>query len=217
MMVRKIMGLLVFTLGVGLTSLVWAGVPDLVLSTAVTVATEPVTVYSLPDGAGNRIDACQTLGGGGGNYDATVTLTLLDSSGAPINNYPFEDLWLDSASGGITFCPGGTTADASTDVNGQSTWTVALEAGLCEEYADPQTNGLIVVVNGSSLAQPPLAFGFNSADMDGNLAVNLSDVVLFADALFSGDEPFCADFLWDGDVNLSDVVLLAGAIGASCP
>ncbi len=56
----------------------------------------------------------------------------------------------------------------------------------------------------------------NSPDINGDLVVNLSDVVEFARDYF-GDDDYRSDFYWDGSVDLSDLVLMAQGIGASCP
>ena len=115
------------------------------------------------------------------------------------------------------YCPGGTIADASTDEQGQTQWTAELLAGLCDEDAGlPNEEGLLVVINGSPLTQDPLPYHFNSADMNGDLAVDLTDIVLFAQVYF-GAYDYCADYYWDGVVNLSDIVLLAQGNGAECP
>ena len=209
---RKLMGLLVCTLALSLASFAWAGVPDLGFST-LSGAMEPVqvSVYSLPNGAGHGLDDVYVLGGV--KVNATVTVTLLDSNLQPVFNYPFEDLWVDSSLGGIVYCPGGTTADANTDANGQTTFTNALFAGLS---SDPlATEGLVVMVSGVPMSRT-LPYHFNSPDMDGDLIVNLTDVVIFA-GIYYGAYEYKADFYWDLTINLSDIVLLAQGMGAECP
>ena len=205
---RKIMGLLVCSLVVSLTTVAWAGIPDLDLSLATYVSEgTQVSVYSLPSGAGDPLSNVYV--NGGSKVDATVTLTLVDSTPTPIFNYPFEDMWIESNTPAIVICPGGSTADANTDANGQTTFSGALFAG---KFGD----GLVVVINGDALSQAPLNFKFNSPDINGDLVVNLTDVVLFA-GVYYGVYEYLADFYWDDVINLSDIVLLAQGQGSACP
>jgi len=173
----------------------------------------PKSVFSLPNGSGDAMNNVYQFGGT--KIDGEVLLTLVDSGMNPIFNYPFEDLWIDSAVGSFTFCPGGTVADGNTDVNGQTTWTGTLFAGGFSETTGT-VPALIIMVNGSALTQPPLDYRFNSADLNADLIVNLTDVVLFA-AIYYGAYGYEADLYWDGVINLSDIVLLAQGMGAECP
>ena len=59
-------------------------------------------------------------------------------------------------------------------------------------------------------------FRLNSADIDGNLAVDLTDIREFARD-FYGTYAYRSDFVWDGMVNLSDLAALAPVFGAACP
>jgi hypothetical protein len=113
---------------------------------------------------------------------------------------------------GLVCCDPHCIADHDSDANGQTHFVLPLCAGGCSD--DFSTT---IYVEGSALSQPPLPhLQYNSPDMDGNLLINLADVVTFADVLF-GAYDYCADFLWDGAVNLSDVVTLATHRGHVCP
>ncbi len=204
---RQFIGLLVCGLMVGLAPFAWALIPDPDLSSATTAATEQVSIFSIPDGTGDPLNNAFVFGGGRTN--ATVTLTVVDDAMTPIFNYPAEDMWIESDTPDIVLCLDGSIADANTDVNGQTTFSQALKAGL-------NGAGLKVIINSDPLTQEPLDFLFNSPDMSGDLVVNLTDIVLFADIYFTA-YGYAADFYWDGVVNLSDIVLLAQGIGASCP
>jgi hypothetical protein len=188
----------------------FAGIPSLVLSTAASAEANAVSVFTLPNGGGHRIDDCFLSGGA--KTDATITLTLVDLNGDPINLYPFEDLTLATASGGLVTCPGGSTADASTDINGQCTFSGSVFGG----GASGSGEGTIVLVNGSALTQAPMNVSFNSPDISGDLIVNLSDISLFA-SFYYGSYSYSADFYWDGNLNLSDISLLAQGNGSACP
>jgi hypothetical protein len=196
---------------VSLASLAWAGVPDL-NNSSVVAANEPASVFAVPDGTGVGLDAA--FAPGGATIDATITLTLVDTAGDPIFLYPFEDLWLETSGGSLVYCANGTAADGSTDEMGQTTWTNPVLGG---SYS-PGENTLVIVA-GAPVSGGGVQITFNSADINGDLFVNLSDAVAFTQ-MYNGDfatHPlYAADFNNDGFLNLSDAVRMAGALGASC-
>ena len=205
-MARKILAVLAVS-SMALASASYALIPDLTLSTATTGATETVSVLSTPDGSGDPLSNVYVFGGG--RTDGTVTLTLVDAASTPIFNYAFEDLWIESDTPDIALCPGGSVADANTDVNGQTTFSNSLLSG-------GNGVGLVVMVAGEPLLQAPLNYLFNSPDMNLDLVVNLTDIVLFAQVYFGGYD-HSADYYYDGVINLSDIVLLAQGSGDACP
>lgn len=210
---RKIMGLLVCSLVVSLATVAWAGIPDMTLTVAAKAnGTVLVSVYTLPNGGGHGLNDCYISGGV--KVDATVTLTLNDGNGDPIFNYPFEDMWMETSPTvpGLVLCPGGSVADLNTDINGQTTFSGAVFGGGASATGDVT----IIVVNGEVVVSGSLNIQFNSPDINGDLTVNLTDVVLFAGA-FYGAYSYSADFYFDGTLNLSDIVLLAQGNGTSCP
>jgi hypothetical protein len=168
----------------------------------------PLSLYVVPDGSGRTLQEAQIMGGG--DFDATITVTLIDYSGLPIAQYPREDMWLEAADGGLVLCDHGTVADASTDANGQTTWTGSLQAGGQSQA------GCQVLISGWVLNFAPLDLHFNSADISGDLRVNLTDVSLFAHDFFLGYN-YRSDFYWDGTINLSDLGLMSQSLGATCP
>jgi hypothetical protein len=189
-------------------SLAWAGVPDLSASTAeIDAAAANASIYVLPNGAGSAFT--EAFGSDGSSVDATITLTLVDTAGDPIFGYPFEDLWLETSADGLAFCEGGTAADVSTDINGQTTWTNPLAAGGNTIGETTQ-----VIVAGAPLAGAGLPLIYKSADMNGDLVVNLSDIVNFTPMLTTYDA--AGDFNNDGAVNLSDIVRFTPGLGTSC-
>jgi hypothetical protein len=171
-------------------------IPDFSNCTAVTAATEPVSVYTLPDGGGDPLRACCAFGGD--KIDASITLQLLDWDLTPICCFPAEDIWLESD--GVVFCPGGAIADGDTDASGITTWRSALAGGAASQPGA----GTRVMVIGMALPQPDLDIRFHSPDLNGDLEVNLTDVV-----------HFIQDYL--GVLDLSDVVLLVQGLGKDCP
>lgn len=205
------MGLFACALIVGAATFAMAGVPDLQETTATRAYTglETLSLFNLPNGGGSAFADAYLPGGG--TADATITLILRDGGGVVIPGFPGEDLWLESADGGMVPCTGGTVADFNTDVNGVTTWENPLAAGgqstaLCQ-----------VIVSGDPLtSNSGLAISFNSADINGDGAVNLTDVGNFSTD-FYGAYNYRSDFVADGVLNLSDVGKLAVGVGAACP
>lgn len=185
-----------------------AGVPDLSLSTIETRTAQDVSLLICPACDGRGVNMAQQFGGVA--MDATIEVYLRDGMGIPIANYPFEDIWLESPD--LCFCPGGSCADADTDMNGYTQFAHPLCGGGCSE--NPTLSGM---VNGTSIGVSPIPhIKVNSPDMNCDLVVNLSDVALFAGAYWTG-YTYCADFFWDGSLDLRDVTILAQHISHSCP
>ena len=108
-------------------------------------------------------------------------------------------------------CPGGTTPENNTDVNGETTWVNPLRAG---NWVNPQP--ITVLVSGISLANGGPVLGANSPDINGDSFVNLMDIVLFTVDYYGG-YALRSDFQYDGVINLADVTKIAQSIGATCP
>lgn len=183
-----------------------------------TIATEgPVSLFNVPDGSGAPFSAA--FGPGGAVVDATITMTLYDGppgSGQTVAHFPYEDMWLESDGGLLGFCPGGSCADAHTDVNGVTTWSTALNLG---GRSNPDLGGQIyILINGAVPEGEGLVadLRMNSPDINGDLEVNLSDIPPFAED-FYGPYAYRSDFVWDGVVNLSDLAELAKAMATACP
>jgi len=184
--------------------------PDLDLSHAVVLSAMPVSVYCLPDGSGDRLDNCYLFGGS--RVNATIEVTLLDCNGDPHQGLDRDYIWLDTEDGNFDFCANGTIADHATDAQGQTTFTGALRTGgSCFQAAGTP---VIVIVCGHDIGSH-LPMYFNSPDLNGDLVVDLTDVVLFASDYFDTYN-YRSDFLWDGTLNLSDVALLANGLVSSC-
>ena len=189
--------------------LAFAGVPDVDQCDASMAYSGPGTpsLLVVPDGDGNPFTEAHDEEGN--MVDATITLIIRDGAGDPIINYPFEDAWLESEDHGMVACVGGAVANASTDVQGMTYWSNPMFAG---GYSQAPTR---VFVNGLYLPTT-LALSYNSPDINGDGAVNLSDIALFSIAYFSGYQ-FRCDYNGDGELNLADVTIVAEHIGASCP
>lgn len=179
-------------------------------TTAAPAGSSPV-LYNLPNGQGAMFSQARTHSG---IVDATITLNVLDAGCMPVANVPASDMWLEKSiaagTGNFSSCLGGTIADANTDTAGVTHWTNPLRAGGWS------TSRTLVVINGSPLtSNAGLVLRHNSADINGDLVVDLSDVPLFA-ADF-GTTALRSDLKFDGVVNISDIPLMAAGIGADCP
>ena len=187
----------------------YAQIPDLDTSYAISATTQTVYVYCLPTGDGDALNDCRLLDGS--RVDATITITVLDSNFEPVPYFPAEDLEIrynDPPPWPI--CVGGTIADDFTDVNGQSTFSGRF-------YSGGHGQGATIYISGAPIVQPPFEnYFFFSPDINGDLIVDLTDVVTFAQDYF-GEYNYRSDFSWDGELNLADVVLFAQALGIECP
>ena len=211
MLHRKLTGFLACIFVLSLATGALAGVPDPDESFAeVDPGAVGAAVWNLPNFQGNGFDAGGD--GAGSVVDATITLHLRDINGDPVIGYPFEDLWLESSGGGLVACSNGTTADFSTDASGDTEWTNPMGAG---GHSEGET--VNVLIAGTALNHPGLNVIFNSADISGDLAVNLTDVTLFSTDYAAQTGDFRSDFVYDGAINLSDVTLMARGNGTSCP
>jgi hypothetical protein len=193
-----------------MASFAMAGVPDLDLTMATTAATEPVSLFDLPNEGGSAL--WQAYAFGGTVTDATIEMYLVDGLGDAIDLYPSEDMWLETTLGGMVPCANGTAADQATDEFGYTIWEDALAAG---GHTDPSTELTVVVINGDPLSQAGFNIQHNSADIDGSGVANISDIAAFTQILF-GAYDYAADFLWDGVINISDVALMSQGNGAAC-
>lgn len=183
----------------GLAGLASAGVPSDALSTA--SAAGSATILITPAGTGTNIGAA----------GATVTVTVVDATGAVIAGYPFQDIYLDDDSTGeISLCQGGSVADGNTNASGVTTISGAISGGGFTQA------GLQVFLAGVPLQQAALPINANSCDINADLVVNAIDLGDFA-ADFTGAYNFRSDFVFDGVVNLPDVGEFAIHNGETCP
>lgn len=146
--------------------------------------------------------------------DATIHVQLLYQNGDPIVNYPAEDIWLGAPAGvPFAYCAGGTVADQDTDANGETTISRPLRAG----GQIPPTSQPCVYVSDQPITYSDLPLTVNSPDVNGDLVVDLSDIVFFTQNLMGGGVvDFRYDFNGDGVLNLSDVVVMAASLGDHC-
>lgn len=214
------MGLFACALIIGAASFASAGVPDLQTTTAGLVyqGTETLSLFNLPNGAGLPFTEA-FLPAGAGQTDGTIELRLRDGFGVAIENFPAADMWIESQDLGMVACGGTAIADFNTGTGdpldptfvGYTVWRAPIFAG-------GQSQALTIVkINGDALtSNGGLALSFNSADINGDGVVNLSDAGFFSGYL-GGAYNYNGDFNFDGVVNVSDAGFMANALGASCP
>lgn len=219
------MGLMVCLISLSFATLGFAGVPDHAASTATTAATGLVSVFTNVDGLGNPINGAKAAASSD-PVDATITLTVIDTFGNPIFQYPFEDMWLQTDDDGLILCNGGSTADFSTNVNGQTTFSGTLFAGGGSYYDKtiPANEQCIVIIDGTALSQAASALDiiFNTADLTGDLIVGVQDTALFKPLYLAGTQApyvydYAIDYYFDEVITLSDLVLFAGVANTACP
>jgi len=199
------------------------GTPVAANSTAVLNAGVPmVSVFLLPDGTGNALTNC--YGPGGIAVAATIDVTIRDVTGVMIPFVSNREIRLNEAGTSLAWCPDAlypppqhapNCADADTDLAGRTSFTQAYRG--FGNHAGPTQ---VWVLEASGLYQPIpnlLPIQFNSPDVNSDGIINLSDIALFAQDLFSGPAPYRSDFNWDGVINLSDIVLFAqGLYSGGC-
>lgn len=239
MLRKNIVGLLICIVALGATSLGFAGIPDIDRCTAELLGytgSANLNVFNTPDGSGYLMTEARTKSTAAGTWeDGTITVTLLDGTGTtgnPVFAYPFEDMWLENNPAvppatqgdpaGLCACPNGTLADASTDINGQTTFTGPFYAGGHVTYSndgdDTNDDKTYVMVSGQPI-NSPLKVLFNSADINGDgFWTSTVDVILFSQRYpASAGYSYSVDFYFDELNTLSDLVLFSAARNVQCP
>lgn len=178
---------------------------------------EPVSIFVAPGGGGLPFDHAVPFGGG--TVDATLVVRLWSDTpdwGDPIAHFPREDMWLESSLGGLVDCAAGTIADSDTDADGVTTWNEPLRAGGHMDY--DAGDRLQIMVNGTYASGFGNGLGIrtNSADINGDLQVNLADIGLMSHDRVTAYH-YRSDFVWDGVINLSDIGRMVQVLGQHCP
>jgi hypothetical protein len=177
------------------------------------------SVYCVPDGSGLPLTQAWLWDGVVGHNpvpaDGTLHVTITTAAGVAIPGFPAEDIRL--AGGTLIACPQGAIADGPTDASGVTTFTTPKSVGG-QIYSGYGTYTQVQVLDVPSAAityGPSSPIDFNSADISGDLEVNLVDVSRFSTDLNAGYN-YRSDFRWDGVLNLLDLSRLAMAISATC-
>jgi hypothetical protein len=163
-----------------------------------TVSAPAGVLFACPQGDGDFLSA----------NGLTIDVIVRDNVMAPIPGIIPSDFWIIGCNDLLALCAGSASIDASapTDENGHTTITARLAAGGCD------ISGIRVVVQGAVLGagvcgDPCVPIYVRSCDVDGNLAVNLSDFAAFGAGYTSPPKPYneCLDYTAPfGAVNLGD-------------
>lgn len=169
------------------------------------------SLWILPDGSGRPLSQAQTFGGA--VSDVTVTMWLYDSQDDPTTLIEPMDVGLVANGGNLRFCGDRVAPTGWDQPNARFYFAGAPAGGGCRRPGeaaafDGWVCGLIIPDFGHTLA-------INSPDIDGDLKVDTSDLILFAHDYFEGYD-YRSDFHWDGQIDLSDLVIFAGGYGSSC-
>jgi len=181
-----------------------------------------VSLMILPDGSGTPFDDATAQYGG--QIDASMELAIWNESGNLVTGLPASDFVLQSddltagiLQGCLTTTDHGLIPLEGTDDQGHLFFDEPLVGGGWSEgplRMEIQGNSLIFPISDSSQG-PVFDIRFNSPDINGDLMVNLSDIVLFTQDL-EGEYHYRSDFRWDGVINLSDIVRMTQGLGVSC-
>ncbi len=151
-----------------------SGIPDLDNSSWSHGLIDPAGILVCPLGDGTDLGSALSISGG--LVDATITLTMLDSSNLPIANFPAEDMWIEVP--GMSPCIGGSIADSATDYSGVTTFSNPLLMGGI------QNGDLEMFINGSVVNHgESVEHTFLSPDLSGDHQINLTDTVMFSEHL----------------------------------
>lgn len=207
-----VLAVLLCSVQLALATIPWPYVESIVQNSNV-----ETSLFVLPDGSGPPLTEAQRADGV--MVDGTITLVLIDEYGAPIAQFPHEDIWLETECDTQVPCPGGFSPDGPSANDGTVIFSTSQAGG-------GWTDGLTYVyVNGMraldpfdlpyNTEHPPLPLHFNSADINGDGIVDLADLGLFATDYF-GDYNYRSDFHWDGYLNLNDVGKMAEGYAREC-
>ena len=197
-----------------------AAVPLAFVEEVVCDVTEPVCLLVVPDGSGPDFTEARTMEGQVVDATITVQIWLVDETGWLHPLQGFWDWYL------TLQVPGAQTvgceqdhlmiADADTDAEGWTTFSQAPRAGgWSQDMLEIYVVGDPASAMGSDI--PPLPIWFNSPDLNGDLAIDLTDAILFAQDLAAADAPLRSDLVWDGAIDLSDITVFTQHLGAQCP
>jgi hypothetical protein len=172
------------------------------------------SLFTVPNGTGHAFN--QACAYDGGNVDATLDVQIL-SGNQPVAGYPAEDILMINSEPGFGYCDGGVHPEGNTGEDGWTSFSAALFAGgQTETLGTEFTLAGVPVIPEFQPGDAP-EYLVNSPDINGDLFVNLSDLVIFTQDLYAPVASYRSDFRWDGVIDLADIGLFAMGLGAACP
>ncbi len=159
----------------------------------------------------------------------TIVVRLMSSNGISVANYPRDYIVLNGGEGDLHNClPRGhvvrafAIADANTDANGYTTFTVQTPFYCGGQLAAGEDSFLVLANDNAGGAYDWVVLGssrklsIRTPDFDGDGIVGLADSQILAATLY-GVYDRKADLNFDNLVNLSDLSLFASGYGTACP
>ncbi|MCK9995871.1 MAG: hypothetical protein KAH56_06300 [Candidatus Krumholzibacteria bacterium] len=190
-------------------------------ATLVTPGLQPLSMFLVPNGSGTPLSGC--FDSSGNTVNALINVTLRDGNNMVAANVPASSVRLEYLNSPLAWCSSSwypppahapNLADAASNAAGQTMFSLAYHGG---GWIMAPIQVWVLEVTGAWTPIPTvLNVFFNSADINGDLVVNLIDVSLFAGDYYSGTQ-YRSDFNFDGAINLTDVNILATHYGTSCP
>lgn len=148
-----------------------------------------------------------------------LTISVTVSHCGVVNpGIPATDIWVIGCHDLLVLCGRGISASGPTDENGRTIITGDIAAGGCD------VGGLRVVVQGEVAgagvcADPCLPIKVKSADINGNLVVNLVDFAIFGSGYTSPPKPYneCIDYAAPfGTITIADFAVYGAHRTHSC-
>ena len=175
--------------------------------------------FACPAGDSDTFLDSGTLPGPGAGDGWYIRIRVREADGTPVPNVPATDIWIVDCDpvDDLVLCAGAASsnADSLTNAQGYTTMSVTtLAAGGCAE-------GLAVVVDGTALLDSVTNcanvichdIDVRSADINGDLCVDLADLSIFAQSFPPQFYDPCCDFECNGVVNLADLGRIARHFG----
>jgi hypothetical protein len=175
--------------------------------------TFPNSVCIYPDGRSSLADAVF------GNLEMFLGLALYHyDSGWYIYDYPEQGLLLGDSGSNLIVCDNSIPYVYTNEDYTTFGYQPIFGGGHSEVDVDgkPISSSYLYWAPDPECGIHSLELYFNSPDINGDLLVNLTDVVLFSQDM-AGPYNYRSDFNFDNTVNLSDHVILVQAMGATCP
>jgi len=197
-------------LAAALPASVLGGILDGCLST-VTPVGFPAHIAVCPAGDG------QTLA----DVGARVDIIARAPDGWAVQYIYPEDFWLMDCSGAnydnTCFSAGFAYADQITDANGYTFITGTLAVGGMGSGASVFLQGVIALAPPECAQILCLPLGYRSADINGDLVVNMVDLAMFAGSFPPNAYDPAADFDFNGSIGLGDLAFFAAHFMHGCP